>query len=82
MVGDSQLLDFAHFFDKSGEEGSDWDVVVGCKYMLRFKRVGSEEESEGGGFKNVVKFEVRSTGKCMEITYRGFGECRFCSSGD
>ena len=83
MIGDAQLLDIAHFFDNSGEEGSDWDVVVGSECMLGLRRVGSGEESEGGVFKNgvTVRFEVGSTGKCMEIAYRGFRVCGFYGSG-
>lgn len=82
MIGDTQLLDFAHFFDNSGEEGSDWVVVVGSEQMSGFGRVGCEEESEGGGFKNGVRFEAGSAGKCMEIAYMGFRGSGFYGSGE
>lgn len=54
MFGDTQLLDFAHFFDDAGEEAADMGFEVG--FDIGF--LDWEEEGESGGPENGVQFEV------------------------
>jgi hypothetical protein len=55
VFGDTQLLDFAHFFDDAGEEAADMGFEAGFFYIgfLDWK-----EECESGRSKNGVEFEV------------------------
>lgn len=77
-MGETKLLDFAHFFDYASEKGFDLGLLVGFLEFGGGNWVGGEEEREWGRFEIGGGFEV-GFGRSIieEVEDWGFGCGRF-----